>query len=51
MDNFGVSYEEMADKGYNIDYVRKVIKSINTDSLVEGAGEMIAFMMQYNMDE
>lgn len=48
MSNFGISLEEASEQGYNIDYLERVIKGINSQELVRGAGEMIAFMMQYN---
>ena len=48
MSSFGISFEEMQNSGYSIDYLNKVIKSLGTDSMLEGSGEMIAFMMQYN---
>lgn len=48
MSNFGISLEEASEQGYNIDYLERVIKGINSQELVKGAGEMIAFMMQYN---
>ena len=51
MSNFGVTFSEFENEGYSIDYLDKVIKGINTGNLIDGAGELIAFMMQYNGKE
>lgn len=51
MSNFGVTFSEFENEGYSIDYLDKVIKGINTGNLIDGAGELIAFMMQYNRKE
>lgn len=48
MSNFGVTFDEFESRGYSIDYLDKVIKGFSTGDLVDGAGELIAFMMQYN---
>lgn len=48
MSNFGVTFDEFEGSGYSIDYLDKVIKGLSAGNLVDGAGELIAFMMQYN---
>ena len=48
MSNFGFTFEEFSEKGYSIDYLDRVIKGFNTGDIVDGTGELIAFMMQYN---
>lgn len=48
MSNFGVTFDEFEGSGYSIDYLDKVIKGLSAGDLVDGAGELIAFMMQYN---
>lgn len=48
MSNFGFTFEEFSEKGYSIDYLDRAIKGFNTGDIVDGTGELIAFMMQYN---
>lgn len=47
--NFGITVEEYGAAGYSIDYLQRVIQGIHGEGdLVEGAGEFISFMMQWN---
>ena len=51
MQNFGVSLEEFTEQGYSIDFLDRIIKGFDQKDVIDGSGEFIAFMMQYNGQE
>lgn len=48
LDNFGFTIDEFTDAGYSIDYLERTIHAVGSEHITEAAGELIAFMMQYN---